>query len=354
VLKFWVKPTVAGDYRTYAGGGALSTDITNTLPAGVWTEVSLEFTGSPYDPDLFVEFDSVSSTITTSQPVYFDDFSVTEIEPASYSDIDMSFSTKDCINEVQVKSIEWDPTDSTRSIEVPYGPYRDDASIAEWGRYAADFTVHGKSSGGIATLASTILTKNKTPQVRVNSITVPILKVTDISRKRALVELYDYASVNYSERAYFNNNLDITGIEHEISTDGWLMTLTFSDSGSVASPQVTPPVQSSGASGAPTAVAVPGESGWISACTVRKISGVVTVHIDLNRDGSSGAGSANVTCATIPIGYRPLNRYYFTALDTGSGGLRAVYVDTDGGVKFVFSVAAGAGTIGAFTYVVGS
>jgi microcystin-dependent protein len=161
-----------------------------------------------------------------------------------YSELDLSFSTEDCINEVVIKFLRLNPT-TGETEEVTHGPWRDEASIAEWGVRKAEYTVQGLSeeTTAIEDLANAILTANATPRVRANSVLVPIRAAADIKDSLALLDLHDVAQVQDK----FGNLVapgvgasPIVGVEHSITPEKWLMRLRFTDSDSVAAPTYVP------------------------------------------------------------------------------------------------------------------
>lgn len=166
-------------------------------------------------------------------------------------DIDVSFNTADCINEVTIKWLRYKPSmESTE--EVIYGPYRDAASIAEWGTRSMEFTIQGatEDAGDIEDFALAVLAANGTPQVRVNSVVIPIFVTTDgvlesfapeggTEHQPALLDLYSLVTVENAVKE-ISEESRIVGIEHTITPEKWLMTVRFAGTGSVASPQVTP------------------------------------------------------------------------------------------------------------------
>ncbi|KRB73083.1 hypothetical protein ASE01_20115 [Nocardioides sp. Root190] len=162
------------------------------------------------------------------------------LNESAYSSIDLSFSTKDAINEVQI-TVQSAGTDGS-TIETVYGPYVDAASVEEWGRYRKEFTVTGLDSAAVDALAATILTANVQPRIRVNSITIPIDTVERLEA-HALRDLYDEVNVVLDQLGV-DDTLRVTGIDHTIDTTKWLLTLRFSEDGGVAQPTVQPPVQS--------------------------------------------------------------------------------------------------------------
>lgn len=162
------------------------------------------------------------------------------LDEDDYSDIDLSFSTKDAINEVQitVQSLGADGT----TTETVYGPYTDQASIDEWGRYRKEFTVTGLDSAAVDALGAAILAAAATPRIRVNSITIPLHTIARME-SRALLDLYDEVRVVLAALGV-DDTLRIRGLEHVIETKKWMLRLDFADEGGVAVPTVQPPVQS--------------------------------------------------------------------------------------------------------------
>lgn len=161
------------------------------------------------------------------------------LNETTYSDLDLSYSTNDCINEVQI-TVQSVGTDGS-PVETPYGPYVDSASIEEWGRYRKEFTVTGLNAAAVDALAASILAAASTPRIRVNSITLP-LNTTARLNAHALRDLYDEVRVVLAAKGV-DDTLRVTSIEHTITTDKWLLKLGFSDEGGVAQPTVQPPMQ---------------------------------------------------------------------------------------------------------------
>lgn len=162
------------------------------------------------------------------------------LDEDDYSELDLSFSTKDAINEVQI-TVQSLGADGTTTENV-YGPFTDDASIGQWGRYRKEFTVTGLDSAAVEDLAAAILDAAATPRIRVNSLTIP-LKDLDRVETHALRDLYDEVQVVLSDLGV-DQVLRVTGLEHTITTEKWMLRLDFSDEGGVAVPTVQPPVQS--------------------------------------------------------------------------------------------------------------
>lgn len=166
------------------------------------------------------------------------------VDEAVYSWLDLGFSTTECINEVLVTGLTHSAT-TGETTEVRYGPYRDVASITEWGTRSATFVVHGLSAAQIDTFGAAVLAANATPTIKAEAMVIPIRETTDIVAGKALLDLYDLVNVVNTDKA-FDTDLRVTRVSHQITPDKWLVGLGFASTGSVAAPQITPPVQSGG------------------------------------------------------------------------------------------------------------
>lgn len=112
--------------------------------------------------------------------------------------IGVDYDTDRCINVVAVKFLRLDPA-TGETEEVPYGPYSDEASVREWGVHSATFTVQGitETEANIKAYADAVLAANATPQVRVNTLTLPITTAAEATTK-GLIDLYDLVRVRNS------------------------------------------------------------------------------------------------------------------------------------------------------------
>ncbi|KRF19665.1 tail fiber protein [Nocardioides sp. Soil796] len=162
---------------------------------------------------------------------------------AQYTDLDLSFNSGDLINEVTIKFLRLNPA-TGETEEIPYGPYRDETSINEWGVRSKEFTVQGISeeTADLDLYAQAILTANSTPEVRINSVTMPVTEVSHLVVGRALHDLYDLVVVSNASKG-ISHDSRITTIEHSITPDKWMMKFGFSGEGVVASPTFTPSPQ---------------------------------------------------------------------------------------------------------------
>lgn len=157
-----------------------------------------------------------------------------------YSDLDLDYDTDRCINVVTIKHRRLNIANGA-TVEVSYGPFVNQASIDQWGPHSAEFTVHGltDTTAAMQTYATSILTANATPAVRLNSVTLPIRTPADVTPGRALLDLYDLVQVK-NANAGIDQQMRVTGIEHSITPERWTTRLDFTTTGNVAAPQQTP------------------------------------------------------------------------------------------------------------------
>lgn len=175
-------------------------------------------------------------------PVTFDE--------SSYSDIDVSFDTDNCINEVVVVRVVINPA-SGETIEKTYGPFRDEAAVDRWKVVRqATFRVTGISEADVVPFAASVLADRAEPARRVNSLTVPIRTPEDITTAKALIDLYATANIINTAKG-IDLDQQITAITHNIQCTAkgvrWVMTLGFDVAESVSSP--APVTGASGAAG---------------------------------------------------------------------------------------------------------
>lgn len=168
---------------------------------------------------------------------------VLTLDEGDYTDLDTSFNTKACINEVVVVVQSTGVDGSTD--ETTYGPFTDPTSIAKWGRFSKTFTVTGLDTTEVTTLANNILAANAEPKVQVNSVQLPIASTAQLAAW-ALTDLYDKVLVSNTELG-ISDALRVTKIEHTVSAKPakWMLRLYFGADGGVATPTTQPPVQSS-------------------------------------------------------------------------------------------------------------
>lgn len=255
--------------------------------------------------------------------------SVAVLDETVYSDLNVNYNTDQCINEVTVKWLRYDSA-TGETQEIPYGPYRDATSISAYGVHSVEFTLQGtENPTTIAAYAAAVLAANGTPVIRMNSITVPIKVSADLSASKAFLDLYDKVNrVNAAKG--FDDFAYITGIKHTITPDKWVMDLEFSETSSVASPQLTPsPGVANTTAGwqnlsyaAGFSAGTPGQLQW------RVLNSVVYI-----RGGATGTFTGGtqviVTGTPIPAAYRPTATHHNGTYGTGSRGC-VVEARTDG------------------------
>lgn len=272
------------------------------------------------------------------------------LDDARYSDIEVAFSSEACINAVEVDALTLVPAATPTgglyftSEVVPYGPYERSTSIAQWGRRARKFTVHGLNAAQVSTLATAILDRNANPSVTVSSLTVPMRTAADL--EDTLRDLGDIVQVSNAGRG-IKPVLRVTSVEHSIESEPrkWLTTLGFTTSGSVASPTVAPDVQSAPGYADTAWTDISLANGWVnyspptSGFTVaqyRRLNGVV--HL---RGLISGNSRTSDLIWTAPVGFR---HGKFSALWAQCSDTGTTRIDTDsagnvmrngGGVGFI-------------------
>lgn len=236
------------------------------------------------------------------------------LDEDDYSDLDIGFDTHQLINVVTVKWLRYDAV-SGETTEIPYGPYIDADSVAEWGNLTAEFTVHGavEDEAWIEGFANVVLAANSVPVRRVNSMRIPIRSSTDIVKGKALLDLYDLVTTSHAGTDT-TRDLRVTGIGHEIAADprrllAWSMNLSFTVDESVATPQQTPPppvtpaaepVAATTAGGSVTATTV-SDGTAVFAHTLGAIPSAVTVAIEVAGGGSRFALVTAKTATTFTV-----------------------------------------------------
>lgn len=169
-------------------------------------------------------------------------YTVIELDESRYSDFDLSFNTGDCINEVSIDYLRHNPN-TGQTETVKYGPYRDEASRREWGPHGATFTVHGIPEDDLPAFAQAILDKNSTPLLRVNSVTVPIRTLADVSNAGAMAlanaDLYQTCRLVNATKGIDQTSY-ITSVKHTIKAGEWIMVLGFTPTSFAAAPSKIP------------------------------------------------------------------------------------------------------------------
>ena len=249
---------VSGQARLYINGaqvaqstaltGSLATNPAQSLEVGTYQNNTFTYQGTVdevavYSGELSAARILAHYTAATTAPAVMEataTITVPVVDEDIYSDIDISFNTAAVINEVNLAYQRFNATTGDTD-EIPYGPYVDAESVAEWGAFSADFRVQGihEDATTLGDYAQAILDANGTPVRRINSVTVPIIKPEHITTDRALLDLEALVTVN-NLAADLGDDLRVQSIEHRITTTTWVMTLGFGVDGQVASPTFTP------------------------------------------------------------------------------------------------------------------
>lgn len=200
------------------------------------------------------------------------------LDEADYSDLDVTFDTDECINEVLVVRVFIDSAGQTR--EITYGPYRDESAIDEWKVVRrATFRVTGLDESEVEDYATQVLTANSVPERRVNSVTVPIRTAADITPAKALIDLYATAHITNTAKG-IDVYQRVTSITHTIraTTGGvrWVMELGFSTPDTVSSPGPL-----AGASGGAGLTIQPDDSVYFENTDTGTASGPGDLELDL-------------------------------------------------------------------------
>ena len=184
-----------------------------------------------------------ATSSSTAQLALTDDVAgATEDLVYSYVDADVAYSTGSCINEVTIKFLRYNAEEQSTE-EIAYGPYRDEASIATYGAYTAEFTIQAPAEDefAIQLYAASILTANAVPQITARTVVINARDDLGV-QVAATADLYAPVRVVYADRV--DSVVRISSIKHTISAtnDGgkWLTTYGFEPASGVAAPTVTP------------------------------------------------------------------------------------------------------------------
>ena len=169
--------------------------------------------------------------------VIYTDTTATGPLHGTYSDIDVDYATNAVINTVNVTYLR-DVLDADAEA-VPYGPYKDQNSIDDNGRFPTTLTLIGKAENATAIrqTAQALLAANADPVRMVKSLLVPVLD--DQSRTHVTrTDLGDLLGVEFT--GLIDTLARVETIHHRITGAGWLTEYTFAPNGSQAIPQRTP------------------------------------------------------------------------------------------------------------------
>lgn len=300
---------------------ATATIVSNVENATALDQVALtRDTASGY---AWISKDGVLNAFT-SRSADFHGLGTVTLDESAYSSLSTSWSLDECINEVNVTYLRFNPT-TLETTEVTFGPYVDEASRRQWGPRSKTFRVHGIPEANIPTFAAAVLAANKTPTKKVDQIKIPIRDTADLVKTKALLDQYVRVRILNTAKA-----IDLTQrvqtISHEISPPAapgalarWIMTLDFATEASVAQPVPTPSPGNGptadgvwipiGSAGAPAFT-----NGWsnfggafATAAFMRK-NGVTYLR------GFVKSGTIGSAIFTLPAGYRPSEQRVFSAV----------------------------------------
>lgn len=358
---------VSIDWRTKTGGTAGTT--TGALTANTttgWTTHTVSGT-PPTDAVYAFVTVTVQSTIVGEQH-YVDELrgfnADVPLDQSVWTDIAIGSQSGACINEVNVKFLRYDyqaptvagATNTGTTEEIPYGPYRNEASIAEYGTRSKTFTIQGLSEAVDApAFAAAVLAANSTPRVAASSVRRPIKTTADLTTTGALADLMQTAAVSFAAKGYAEQ-LRITSIKHTIRADPkykarWIVDYAFADTTSVPSPRVTPsPATISTALAfvdtpwiyVGTAGAPPFLNGWSNYGTgftparFCRRAGITYVQ------GLIQGGTSATVAFTLPIGFRTVGGTLIFPADSAYGPVARTDVDFAGNVapsKYVAATA---------------
>lgn len=332
--------TVNGSYSTMIVGAWATSTVTAVAPVearNVYADVSFNLTaaGETYYLD---DLSGLNAEVTLDQAVW--------------SDIEIGAGSKSTINEVSVDFLRYVPaagTEPAKSEVIPYGPYRNEASIAEYGVRPAKFTIHGTNETTlVATVAAAVLAANGVPKVQARSVKFAVKSAADLVMSKALGDLYQTAFVSFATKGY-SAPLRITGLRHTIKADPqygvrWIVEYSFESTSVVAAPR---PI----ASPAGAAIGTLSDTPWIEPALTggfstyvgnepfgyRRINGIVYIK------GLIGGAGNNVAFFFLPAGFRPKASVAQIQQSVSvNGGLQTLYIRTSDGAMFFPAVGPGA------------
>jgi hypothetical protein len=152
-----------------------------------------------------------------------------------YTGLALEYDTEQAINFLPVAVLSLEGTDP---VSTNFGPYVEDTSKREFGKHEKTLTVLGAwTDEEVADLATAVFTANAFPELRVNSVTAAVAKVTDFAPAgKVFRDLYDLVDV-VNEIAGVEEASRITGISHSISPSKWLVTYELVGADRIARPQ---------------------------------------------------------------------------------------------------------------------
>jgi hypothetical protein len=291
------------------------------LTAGAWTVLSSgsSFFAEPNDVR-YVAVEVKFNAGAAGETMYVDDLTGINAEvvldQAKWSKIEVGGGSKRIINEVWVDYLRPPLVAGESSEVIPYGPFRDEASVAAYGVRSRKFTIHGTNEATDPTnVANVVLAANAVPKPGASSCTFAVKSTADLSVVKALADLQQTAQVSFATKAYADR-LRIASIRHTIVADPqyrtrWNVTYGFTSTSTVASPRVIPEPPSGGALALADTAWIPLglASGWGNygstweQAAYRRLNGVVYIRGLLVNNSGVTRNGGNVI-ATLPAGFR--------------------------------------------------
>lgn len=149
------------------------------------------------------------------------------IGPSVYSGIESDFNTDEIINSVMVEFLRYSTT-TDEAVVVPYGPYEDSSSIAQWGMRRATYRISlpTESTSAISAYANSVLSRMSGGGIRTRSVTVPIRSAAEVAN--GVYDLIDKVSV-VGRDGTTTTTTRIGGISHSITATSWQVTYEFTN-----------------------------------------------------------------------------------------------------------------------------
>ena len=220
---------INGQTTTLAAG----TVVARNENAGLWDQILVT-----RDSNLGHAWVDVDNQLVVNDPASMDTTVKATLTPTTYREIDVDFALDQIINSVIVNWRRYNIGTET-ATDVPYGPYENAASVAEWGPRQATFTVQGATEveADIAAFAQDVLTRNKDAEVRARSVTIVFGSAAQLSLTRA-VDLNSRVTVEHPDGT--TQTLRVVGIAHTITGERWTLKLELAKPLALTPPSQTP------------------------------------------------------------------------------------------------------------------
>lgn len=221
---------VNGNSTTLATG----TVVARNDNAGLWDQILIT-----RDSNLGYAWVDMDNRLNVNDPTAMDATTKATLTPATYRDIDVDFALDQIINSVVVNWRRYNIGTET-AADVPYGPYENALSIADWGRRQATFTVQGATEveADIEAFANDVLDRNKDAEVRARSVTIVLTTGAQLALVRD-VDLNSRVSVEHPDGT--TQTLRVVGIQHTITPTRWTLTYELAKPLALTQPSQTPP-----------------------------------------------------------------------------------------------------------------